>query len=210
MNPETALRRAERQAQGPTGEVIVASDSTTAKPPKDARWWYDALATWLLLNPDKTLTEAAQYFGRSASWISAIVHSDSFRVLFRTRAGEINALAAKTTVEQVDGIASLSLEILRQQLENKGIAMEHAEVRETASMVLKSLGYGQSRAAPGVQANVQVNIGVDRETLNSARDKMRELRVVSSDGRRLDGEGEDGANGGEPAAAPALPAPEKL
>lgn len=204
MNPETALRRAERQAAGPTGEVIVASDSTTAKPPKDARWWYDALATWLLLNPDKTLTEAAQHFGRSASWISAIVHSDSFRVLFRQRAGEINALAAKTTVEQVDGIASLSLEILRQQLEAKGMSMEHSEVRETASMVLKSLGYGQPRGAPA-QTNVQVNIGVDRETLTSARSKMRELRVVSTDGNRVDGE-----QGGEEPAQRQIPAPEKL
>ena len=64
--------------------------------------------------------------------------------------------------------------------------MPLGEVRNTAAMALKALGFGAGKAPPpgASTVNVQVNV-VDREMLEKAREKMRQLSRARDEDEEL-------------------------
>ena len=70
-------------------------------------------------------------------------------------------------------LAKLALDVLKERIEQDRGSVSLREVRETAKLVLKMLGYGGPRHSEG--PSVKVDIRVDARTLAEARQQMRTI-----------------------------------
>ena len=138
--------------------------------------WHHDLIGWMLQNPAASGRDAAAHFGVTPIWISIVKHSPVFRAEFDRRREMISQAVAADIAEQASSLAELSLDVLAKRIERNRDTMPLGEVRDTAAMALKALGFGAGKAPPpgASTVNVQVNV-VDRELLERAREKMRQL-----------------------------------
>jgi len=146
---------------------------------------------WLLLNPTATYIEAAAAFDVHEGTIGPIMRSDLFQQHLRERRDRMEHAVEKIALNKLQGkvveLATVSIETLTARVEKEKLAagagsMGVGDIRETADMALKALGYG----APGrgvVPSAPAINVFViDREALAAARNKMRSVNSERGDG----------------------------
>ncbi len=141
--------------------------------------WHHDLIDWMLQIPAASGRECAQKFGVSAVWISIVKNSPVFRTEFERRREIISQAVATDIIGRASALAELSLDVLHERIRKGGDTMPLVEMRDITAMALKALGFGAAKTPPlGVSAvNVQVNV-VDQETLERARERMRQLGRV--------------------------------
>lgn len=163
--------------------------------PKSISWWHEQLADWMLLNPDRSLKDSAAAFGVSIQYIYMLKNSDSFKAYWDFRRRQHQQLVSGQQIENLGGlsekiaaVADMALDQIIEQLETNAKAQDagvpsiaHDELRSTADMALKKLGYGlpAQGGAAGPANNTQVNITINAKDLELAREKMKQLHGVT-------------------------------
>lgn len=104
---------------------------------------HTALVNWLMLNPDKTLVEAASALNYTPEYVRMVVGSDMFQAVYRERCLELESAVTHTVIGQLKGTAFLAVEKLNDRLQKP-----HSEkfLVDASNTVFKALGFG----APGV------------------------------------------------------------
>lgn len=142
------------------------------------RWWYEGLADWLLANPDKTLTAAAQHFNKSLSAISMIRNSDAFRTYFEARKNEFRSRHDEILRGKLTQVATSGLDIILQHMEKKKDAVPLSLATNVTQSALDRLGFAPKAVAPATNVTVNnvaapVHVSISIEALEEARAALR-------------------------------------
>lgn len=157
--------------------------------PRTVAWWHEALADWLIQNPDKHAKDAAVVFDTSPSYIYTLKNSDTFKSYFAGRRKQLSegvddkAMTMFGTLsDKLAALAEASLDALNARMEQVTLAgdksaMPNEQLLQTADMALKKLGYGvpAQGAGSGPMNLTQVNVNVSADLLAAAREKMAKL-----------------------------------
>lgn len=157
---------------------------TTSKPDSIAatrkmRWWYEALADFMLANPSARQNDIAVHFKRSASTISVILNTDAFKAYYRQRRAEYQGDLTGTINTKLMNVVDLSLDVMLEKLEKKRDTLPLDQIQRVNDSALKALGYGQSGPAVVVQQNNNVHntttipVSVGLADLEAARTALR-------------------------------------
>ena len=163
---------------------------------------HQAIADWLIANPDRSQGECAAAFGITQAWLSVVVNSDIFREYLQSRLNEVSTPVMYSLREKLMGVAHRAVEKLGNCVDN---SQDPEYILAAADKALHRLGYAPTRG-PAVQVNGPVTAQqnnvyvVDRETLDGAR--RRYLQAV--------GVAVPGSAGTAECAVPQLPSPEGL
>jgi hypothetical protein len=136
---------------------------------------HDAIITFLVANPAMKKGDVARRFGVSPAWLSTVINSDVFQAKLRERQDEFFSAATESTREKLSRLANETLDKLIEKVE---VETETSEIRAMATLALDRLGYnafgGPGQALAGAGGNVQNNffIGVERDTLARARERI--------------------------------------
>lgn len=190
LNPATLFEQ--------LGELREAS-RPLAPPPtiKRLNFSHEAIARWLLENPESSLGDCAEKFGYTRGWLSIIIHSDAFKAKYHALQADADRLVLDDIPAKMRGTASMALEGLADQVE-KAVADGSAGNRQfllnTSETLLRQLGYGANNSkvvinAPGA-GTVNASV-VDHSALERARQKLTErrgesARVVDGEAQRVD------------------------
>ncbi len=140
--------------------------------------WNHDLIDWMLQNPTASGRGAAVQFGVSPIWISIIKHSDIFERELERRREALSQAVTFGIADRVTALAKLTLDVLEERIGRNPESISLRELRETAKLVLKMLGYGAPRHNDGPAVNI--NIGVDARTLAEARQRMRTINASTA------------------------------
>lgn len=182
-----------------TGEIPPAPELLPPPPkkynPKNLAWWHEALADWMLNNPDKPMKDAAVAFNVTPTYIYMLKNSDTFQAYWKRRRERVEA-GVEQTAEEIGGtirdklaaLAEASLDALNSRMEDIMLAGKHSNVPigtvlETADLALKKLGYGMPAPGTGQGGggpNTTVNVTVSADMLAEARAKMQNLFKVKT------------------------------
>ncbi len=142
--------------------------------------WHHDLIGWMLQNPAASGREAAAHFGVTPVWISIVKHSPVFRAEFDRRREMISQAITADIVGRATALAELSLDTLNERIERDRDSMPLGQVRATAELMLRMLGYGATQGRGASPSSVTVKVGhVDAKLLEAAREKMRKYNRMS-------------------------------
>lgn len=114
---------------------------------------HEQIINWLLLNPEKSLRECADFFGYTQSWLSTLIHSDLFQARLRERQQEVAARVTATIPEKLQAVANIALEKLGEMVAKS----EDPEfVLDAADKALHRMGYAPASARNPAPAFAQV------------------------------------------------------
>lgn len=139
------------------------------------RWWYEALADYMITHPSATQGEMAAHFQRHQATISVVINTDAFKAYYRARRAEHAEKLDSAVREKLFRVADSSLDRMLDVLDKKRDSIPLETLHRTADTALKNLGYGAS--APNV-VNVSappttVNVAVSLDDLERARAALR-------------------------------------
>jgi len=148
---------------------------------------HEAIADWLLANPDKKLKECADQFGYTQAWLSTVIHSDAFQVYFSQRRAALNQIIHHGISAKLQDTTQKALDILNTRLDEPE-DLESEFILDVADKLLHRQGY-----APGKVSLIQNNItapvpgAVDMQTLSRARQMMQAIQTsVGNDPNIID------------------------
>jgi hypothetical protein len=77
---------------------------------------HDMVINWMLLNPDRSLRECADYFGYSQPWLSTLIHTDLFQARLKERQAVVFAQIAQTVPEKLTALSDIATEKLTEAI----------------------------------------------------------------------------------------------
>src|SRR5690242_17465674 len=137
--------------------------------------WHVRFADWLILNPDKNLSDAAREFKRTVPWLSTVLNSDAFQDYFQELSRSHSEAILHNVREKTLGLADQAITKLQERVALEGDQLPVAGLVTIADMALKRTGHGEANKAPA-SVNLQVNV-VDSGVLKAARERMRSLTL---------------------------------
>jgi hypothetical protein len=115
---------------------------------------HEAMADYILTHPGCQQVDIAKHFGRTRSWISVIMNSDSFQALFEARRKEVvDPTVIASIEEKLKATAQMSLDIILEKLDSTRSTDLALKALELSS---RSLGYGAAKTGGGNQFNFVV------------------------------------------------------
>lgn len=152
------------------------------KSTRKMRWWYEALADFMIANPRATQNQIAAHFNRGVATISTIVNSDAFTAYFRQRRDKHAEVLDASVRSKLMNVADKSLDLMLDQLDKKRDTIPLEQLQRTTESTLKALGYGVEKPA---HTNVTVNTGpqmipvaVSLNDLEAAREALRRNQLA--------------------------------
>lgn len=144
---------------------------------------HDSIIDFLIAHPDMKLGLVAEQFGVSQPWLSTIIHTDIFQAALAEKMdGAFNATILPLR-EKMLGVAHVGIEKVGEALASVDTTNpgQRDFAVDTTDRILKSLGFSPNpQAPPGNTNNIQQNFySVDRNTLASARDKMKAITPLA-------------------------------
>lgn len=134
-------------------------------------WRHEQIVDWMLANPKARQSECADEFGVTEAWLSTIINSDAF-IEYRARRYALHQkMLSESTIERVEGLAQLGVEVLSARIEAERESIPLGIVKESADMALKACGFG-AKTAGGAAVEVNINVA-DADSLARARERMR-------------------------------------
>lgn len=106
------------------------------------RWWYSAIADYMIRNPNGTMADCARVLGKHPNTISAIAKTDIFREFLAQRKAEFFAAHDHAVRTKLTQVAEASLDIVLGQLQKKGDQIPLARLESLTTSTLDRLGYG--------------------------------------------------------------------
>lgn len=161
----------------------LSARMATRHGPMKMNWWYMAIIEWMIDNPDGNLGDCARELNVTQAWLSCIIHSDAF-IARRAECEKEHFLGVShSVIEKMEGVVTLASDAIMERIEHRADEMSTRDLRETADMALKALGFSSNHlnanGAP-VQVNVGVGIGVGQDQLATAREKLRLVNSTPS------------------------------
>lgn len=135
---------------------------------------HEMILNWLMLNPEKTQNECAEYFDVTPAWLSVIINSDCFQARWAHRRQMLDQGAVRMAEAKMRSVIDKGLERLEKMVET---VPDPEFVLNTTDKMLGRLGYGP-KSAPGIVVNTQNNYAVSREVLAQARDSILNSQVA--------------------------------
>lgn len=133
---------------------------------------HEALINWLLVNPDRPLSDAAAYFGYTQAWLSTIIHSDVFQAKLLLRQNAVFASVAADLPAKLGTAAHIALDRMTEKLTTTD---DPRYLLDATDKLLHRMGYAPAAArnpiaAPVIQTNTQINnFTVSSADLGAAR-----------------------------------------
>jgi hypothetical protein len=143
---------------------------------------HEAIANWLILNPQATLAECAEALNYSRGAIYYIVNSDAFKSLMEKKNQQVFSTICNLVPQKLSGLAEMAIDKVMDHLE----ASDSPEFALSVfDKTLNRLGYGPARpAAP--QPVIQNNLVISANDLAAARGAI----IDSSEGSQVGNPGE--------------------
>lgn len=117
------------------------------------KYSHEALADYMITNPQVKHGELAIIFERTPAWISTIINSKSFQMLLQQRRDTlVDPVIRATLEERINTLASLSTEVLLHKLSKHPEVVEAQLALQVFEKSSKALGYGLRP-----EQNTQVN-----------------------------------------------------
>jgi len=145
------------------------------KPPLKLNHRHEGLMNWLVMNPHRTLGEAARELNYTRAWISTVINSDLFQAEYKARCAMMGEIAAFSITERLGKLADITLERVEQRLDSPEAS--DAFLVSTMNSTLDRLGF-TPKAAKGAQEGgfVQNNtIIVTGDSLAQARERAAQV-----------------------------------
>ena len=168
---ESTLLYYARGAEVKGAAKTVAQSSQIAK----VGHWHDRLIDALIAEPEIRLGELAKRFGVTQAWLSTVKNSDAFVDAYRRRSSEHSGALLGSVREKTLGAAEMAVDAISKRLEDTADVIPLPILLDTADVLLKRSGFGESKTAPTPNVNVQVGL-VTQAQLEEARGRMRELK----------------------------------
>ena len=143
------------------------------------RWWYSAIADWMIRNPGGTLQDCAKELGRAYGTIRMIHNTDMFQTYLDERKKEWRHAHDFSLVHKLTKVAESGLDQILETMAKKGDQIPMKMLNELTTGALDRLGYAPAAATPSVQVNVnqdqrkQVMVAAPPALLEEAREAMR-------------------------------------
>lgn len=155
-------------------------------PPKKLNWWHTQIVDWMLGNPEKKLRDCAAALGVSQPWLSTIIHTDIFQNYAQSRMAQHHLLVSNDIIGKAQALADLSLDVLTERIEDERDTMKLKEVRASAELSLKALGYtGGDGGGSDRNSGVTILVGADSTVLAAARERIRNRHSPAGGGSRV-------------------------
>ena len=129
---------------------------------------HDAIAEWLVCNPDKTQRDCAAFFKYTEPWMSQLIHSDMFQALYVKLCEERQVLAVHSVSAKMSAAAALALDRTIERLE-AGAQPTDRFLTDTTNGLLDKLGYGKPEAPTQTHQHLHLTADDLRDAANRAR-----------------------------------------
>lgn len=139
--------------------------------PQQLREWHEQLMELLVATPTLTYEQLANMLDVHKQSVMLVVNSDLFQAKLRERREARQKLLDRTIVERIESVAKVSLDALETKIKRQRELLGLDEVRETAEMALRGLGYISN--APKVNNQTQINVLLSKDDLAQARSLMK-------------------------------------
>lgn len=168
---------------------------TLPPPSAKLRWWHEALADFYLANPTATNQEAADFFSKQPSTISAIKNSDAFKAFFALRVAENRENLDLAIRNRLMNVTSTTLDALHDRLKLKRGNLDTKELTTVLDSVgnLVNGGNGHGRGgvtivnSPTAQTTMIAPVSVD--DLRQAQAALRQHQnSIANKAQVLEGE----------------------
>ncbi len=147
---------------------------------KSVRAWHEQIVDYMLQNPHRTQGEMAEFFSKTEAWLSSVINSDLFRDYKALRFTQHQDNVSHSVIERVSGLAGLSLEVLKERIEEERDDIPLGIVLDSATLMLKSMGFGPKPVtARATTIHLNVN-GASAEVLAEARNDLRRTHVENT------------------------------
>lgn len=144
---------------------------------KSVNWWHEQLATWLLSNPDKMLSDAAKHFGVTQPWISIVKNSDAFIDYYARRVDQQFEGSVLGVTEKTRAMTEMALDAILTKLETNSSVMTTEQLLEVSKTGLRAMGYGANAKSPAPSVNLNIAV-VNQGELAAARERMHALSGI--------------------------------
>lgn len=160
----------------------------TGRPRHYAVHRYDAIIDLMLSEPMLKQKELAARLGKSSVWLSYIMQSDSFKLVYDERRQLKNEMVSLAIANKLEKVALKSLDYLVDKLENNPASLKVEQVTALADSTLKRLGYGVELPGSAPPAVVFNNFQVTAEDVTAARLRIQErnLRLAEAKKPQID------------------------
>jgi len=147
------------------------------------RWWYSAIADWMIRNPGGLMKDCAAELGKAESTISFITNTDLFRDYFAKRRAEYQRDHDFTIAHKLTEVAELALDATIEKLKKQRDKVDLPLLTDLMGSSLDRLGFAPKQG-PTVQIinetnnTVQLPNSVTAEALEEARMAMRQVEAT--------------------------------
>lgn len=144
--------------------------------PTKMRWWYPAIADWMLRNPGGSMVQCAKDLDRSEGGLRMITSSDMFKEYLAQRRQEWQQAHDHSILDRVNRVAVKSLDLILDKMEKQGDKIPMQLTKDVAFSALDRLGYAP-QSGPQVTVNTgeqkNVFVAVTPDALEEARTALR-------------------------------------
>lgn len=138
---------------------------------------HEQIINWLLLNPQKSLRECADYFGYTQAWLSTLIHSDLFQARLRERQQQVAARVTATIPEKLQAVADIALDKLSELVAK---SEDPDFVLDAADKALHRMGYAPASARNPAPAFAQVSAQNAQVFMLSTDDLAQAREIMKS------------------------------
>ena len=131
--------------------------------------WHEMLSVAMIVNPHWSNKELAAHFGKSATWVSAIIRSDIFQHSHNKRREEYGLQAVDHIVERWRAINDQVMDQIEDALEKNEVKPE--TLNRLANTALGAMGYGNAKTRPDADQEKPIQIIVDEQALAAAKER---------------------------------------
>lgn len=139
---------------------------------------HEAIAQYMLANPEAKKGEVARQFNVSASWLSVIINSDAFQAKLEEMQVELFSQALVPIADKVAALADLSLDRL---IERVPTLQDDDTLLKIAEMALDRSGHGPAGPQALINAQNLTVMNVAADVVQSARQRIIERKGLTVD-----------------------------
>lgn len=175
-------------ARGGPGRKQVATDEHRANNYRDETGqyqlagdmqpWHYRIVDVMISQPHSKIKDVAEFFGVSPSWLGQLIKTDAFKSYYQMRMAAHQDEVGSQIIGKMQAVATKALDKLDDALTKDEVSF--TQVRESADLALKGLGYTQPNggvnvAVKGAQgSSTTVQIGVPSSIVDRARQKWQD------------------------------------
>lgn len=146
---------------------------------KRVRPKHEHIVDLMLAAPELKQGQIAKMLGVTEAWLSQVINSDAFKAYYAMRRKEHSEKVSKSVIERVEDLAHETLDVLYHRVRNEGEMLKLRDLKDTAEMTLKALGYGGKETQ---SVNIMM---IDKESLFEARERYRKARIERQNSENL-------------------------